>query len=701
VADAPAQKLGFTLRQVGDRLYFDQVSEAFASRLGLTTGDLAGLLVSEALPAAVAHSLMAAGERCAAGGRSARWMQAMPLPSGRRLWRVALSLASPEGAAVRRINGAAHEIGDAAEARALARPRAAAETAKPRQVFRFVVRPRASHLEFVTANYFRYTGLAPDADREDMFSRVHPDDVARVALMTDAESSCSLTADVRLLGADRKYRTFRLNADLVHGLAGRRWYGVLIEHDAPTLAEQAPRAEALLPAALQEWRLEIDRAWRILDISPAAAAFYQAEPARLIGEDARKRLIPLWSLVQQAIQSAFTGGHIVTVEVANPCQPSRLSECRIRGSANGAVVSLVDITERRAAEWAIEGLEPINGFGDTVAPEMLLLDENGAVISVNAACLASMADVPGAPPSHGRLYADVCRTLAPEIDPQVIRTAVDDLVRGRIQRFVHTFVNGGGGGAARVLRVRIFPLSMGAALRLVVLQEDLTGMARTEAALREATEQVLSAQEEERKRLAIELHDSTSQHLVAVGLGMAKLRRIVGTRPQTQEVLDDVSRSLEEAIREIRIFSYLMKPAGLNADGLLATARSFVNGFGRRTGLHTTFRAEGPIDEMSEAAGHVGFRLIQEALSNVYRHAEAHGVEVELAHRGGSISVRIADDGKGIGSLEADPGRIGVGIAGMQARVSQLGGDLEISSDGAGTVVLARFPADASLAATV
>jgi len=182
---------------------------------------------------------------------------------------------------------------------------------------------------------------------------------------------------------------------------------------------------------------------------------------------------------------------------------------------------------------------------------------------------------------------------------------------------------------------------------------------------------------------------------------MAKLRRIVGAGPQTQEVLDDVSRSLEEAIREIRVFSYLMKPAGLDSDGLLATTRSFVNGFGRRTGLHTSFRAEGPIDETSEAAGHVGFRLIQEALSNVYRHAEAHGVEVELAHRGGSISVRIADDGKGIGSLDADPARIGVGIAGMQARVSQLGGDLEISSDGAGTVVLARFPADARLAAGV
>ena len=121
----------------------------------------------------------------------------------------------------------------------------------------------------------------------------------------------------------------------------------------------------------------------------------------------------------------------------------------------------------------------------------------------------------------------------------------------------------------------------------------------------------------------------------------------------------------------------------------------FVSGFARRTGLASSFRAEGPIDDASGAAAHTSLRVIQEALTNVYRHADAHGVEVELASRNGALTIRVADDGKGIGLLESNPGRIGVGIAGMRSRVSQLGGELDISSDGAGTVVLARLPSQA------
>jgi signal transduction histidine kinase len=179
---------------------------------------------------------------------------------------------------------------------------------------------------------------------------------------------------------------------------------------------------------------------------------------------------------------------------------------------------------------------------------------------------------------------------------------------------------------------------------------------------------------------------------------MAKLRQIIGARSQAIEVIDDVSQSLQEAIKEIRVLSYLMKPAALERNGLAATAEIFVKGFGRRTGLHTSFRAEGAVDAVSEPVSHACFRVIQEALSNVYRHAEAKGVEVELTNRDETLTVRIADDGKGIGEVgSGDEGRIGVGITGMRVRVGQLGGELDISWDGAGTVVLARLPSNAEI----
>jgi signal transduction histidine kinase len=157
-----------------------------------------------------------------------------------------------------------------------------------------------------------------------------------------------------------------------------------------------------------------------------------------------------------------------------------------------------------------------------------------------------------------------------------------------------------------------------------------------------------------------------------------------------------MSKSVEEAVKEIRVLSYLMMPPGLQKDGLEATVRAFLKGFGTRTGLHASFSAEGDVDNVSSAVKHAALRVVQEALSNVYRHAEAHDVAVELARSNGALVVRVADDGKGIPSVSSDASglsNVGVGIAGMRARVSQLGGTLQIASDGAGAVVTATLPA--------
>jgi len=214
----------------------------------------------------------------------------------------------------------------------------------------------------------------------------------------------------------------------------------------------------------------------------------------------------------------------------------------------------------------------------------------------------------------------------------------------------------------------------------------------------EAAEQLLSAQEEERHRIALELHDSTSQHLAALGLGVTRLRRLVEAEPAAGVVLDDMAQSLHEAVREIRVLSFLMNPPDLERDALENTVRRFLNGFALRTGIAIKFSPQGLVDETSAAVRHAAFRVVQEALSNVHRHARASAVEVEMEHDAGVLSLRVADNGKGIHALQnGDAGwaPLGVGVAGMRARVRQLGGAIEITSDARGTVVRARLPVGA------
>jgi signal transduction histidine kinase len=200
----------------------------------------------------------------------------------------------------------------------------------------------------------------------------------------------------------------------------------------------------------------------------------------------------------------------------------------------------------------------------------------------------------------------------------------------------------------------------------------------------------------ERQRIAIELHDSMSQHLAGLVMSLAQLRPRVLEDARSQALIDDMAKLTQLAIRETRVLSYLMNAAGDGEEGLEEPVRRFVDGFGRRTGLRTSFHAEGPVDAVSGAVRHTIFRVTQESLSNVYRHARASKVAVELASRGGTLSVRIEDDGRGIdraAGVSLGQPLLGVGIPGMRARIEQLGGHLDIASGPhGGAVVSATIP---------
>src|SRR5215203_391984 len=244
----------------------------------------------------------------------------------------------------------------------------------------------------------------------------------------------------------------------------------------------------------------------------------------------------------------------------------------------------------------------------------------------------------------------------------------------------------------RWLDYHVYPSEEGVS----VFFRDITQAKEAREALDEISRQLLTVQEEERRRMASELHDSTAQHLVSAELNLMRLSSSSG---QTADIIrEEIGVSLDEALKEIRVFTYLLHPPGLHSNGLEPTLRTFVDGFARRTGLEVTFLGDpAALGDLSQDLQRSVLRIVQEALSNTHRHAEASRVAVHVKLLWGALFVRIQDDGCGMldgnDGLSADTGtRLGVGIPGMRARLRQFGGDLRIRSRLGRTSLLASVP---------
>jgi signal transduction histidine kinase len=229
---------------------------------------------------------------------------------------------------------------------------------------------------------------------------------------------------------------------------------------------------------------------------------------------------------------------------------------------------------------------------------------------------------------------------------------------------------------------------------LAALVEERT---QAQIALDLSEQNLLTMREQEHQRLADELHDSTVQHLTAIDLSLVRLRSASAGEEDKGQIIDDIATSVQEATKELRTFSYLLHPAQLQSDGLLATLQRYIDGFARRTHLRATFRNSGLIDELPPAHQQAVLRIVQEALANVHRHASASRVLVSVTRLGQSLHVVISDDGRGIrafGQTDASgPLNLGVGIPGMRTRARRLGGTLHVRARTRGTTIHAVLPA--------
>jgi two-component system, NarL family, sensor kinase len=212
------------------------------------------------------------------------------------------------------------------------------------------------------------------------------------------------------------------------------------------------------------------------------------------------------------------------------------------------------------------------------------------------------------------------------------------------------------------------------------------------AALRELACHVVKLEDEERRRIARELHDGTTQSLVALSAELIGLEKAL--RDPDATVLRKVRYSRElvkQSLDEIRTVSYLLHPPLLDELGLDTALRGYVEGFSTRSEIHVSLHLPPDLGELSRDIQLAIFRVVQESLANVHRHSGSRSASIHLTMTPAQLTLEITDQGCGMPPV-LPISRAGVGINSMRERIRQLGGRCEIESSGQGTTVRAILP---------
>lgn len=366
------------------------------------------------------------------------------------------------------------------------------------------------------------------------------------------------------------------------------------------------------------------------------------------------------------------------------------------GSWAGKRAKLVQVRDVTELSRAQAKLEERTAFLDA-----LIEHSPVAVLVLNAAERVTLCN-PAFEHLFGYRLADIAGTVACQaLTPAELRSDALDLSRrvsdGETVHSVTRRMKKDG----KLVDVELYGVPLvvaGKRAGLYWLYQDISERKQAERTLREISARLERLQEEERRKVARDLHDTIGQSLTALSGNLVAVSGVAEMLPERERRALSESLSLaQNTSREIRTLSYLLYPPMLDEEGLASALDLYLEGFSARSGIRVALEISPEIGRLPQELEANLFRIVQESLTNMHRHSQTSMGEIRMTLDCGEIVLEVKDRGRGIApptleKVNRDGPGVGVGIAGMRERIRRVGGRLEIESGGLGTTIRARLP---------
>ena len=574
--------------------------------------------------------------------------------------------------------------------------------------------------DFLNRNFREYTGLSlEDGLGRGWLNVFHPDDRLKEKWPSAMAAGKPFQTEARLRGTDGQYRWFLIRAMPLRDERGNiiKWYGLTCEIEDLKRAEDRIRLIIdALPTMV--WTMEpngavdfVNQRW--MDYMGLSLKEEMDEPTRPVHPEDLPRVLEKWRADMAAGEASEDEMRLRRADGEYRWFLVRTAPLR---DEQGNILKWygvsIDIEDRKRAEEAVKSSEReqrhIAAQLERERTRLVEAQEMGKIGSWEAE-LQSM-NVIWSDQTHRIFETDPSRFhptrpkfrefIHPEDRAKVDAAFVASLERRSPSTVEYRIVMPDGRVKIVEERWQAFHDEEGKPVRVAGTCRDITERVRAEEELQRLSGQLLRLQDEERRRIATDLHDSTGQDLVALATTLSQLHAAVPSSSRKLRKLASQCQALaDQCIREVRTLSYLLHPPMLDEAGVEDAIRHYAGGFTERTGIEIELEISPRLGRMKTDAEMALFRVVQESLTNIQRHSGNLQAKIRMDRDPGKITVEVSDSGSGItGDLQRQNGefpfRPGVGIRSMNERVKLIGGRLDIESSSSGTTVRVTIPAD-------